>query len=170
MNRGQVLIPEGDGRWKYRDDVKVPASALAIEAWRAVKARRAEPVRKRGMAIGPITYKGKTQSVMAWAHELGINVDAVYQRLYRGWTIEQALGTGPSASQAGVLFHEKVLNALRNAHEKLGTRDLCERVQSSVSSKRVEKALRFLCDRGLVEKIGRTKGALYCLSSTEKST
>jgi hypothetical protein len=170
MNRGQVLIPQGDGQWKYRDDVKVPVSALAVEAWRALKAIRAAEERRASRPIGMLTYKGRTQSAMAWAHELGINVDTLYVRLHRGWTIEEALSTGPSAVQAGALFHDRVLNALRSAHEKLGTRELCERVHSSVSSKRVEKALRFLCERGLVEKVGHTKGALYCLSSTESST
>jgi hypothetical protein len=38
------------------------------------------------------TLNGKTQSIAAWAEERGANLQRVYSRLSRGWTLEQAIG------------------------------------------------------------------------------
>jgi hypothetical protein len=41
-----------------------------------------------------LTFDGREQTVAEWARELGIKpVDKLYRRLYRGWSIEQALTT-----------------------------------------------------------------------------
>jgi hypothetical protein len=37
-----------------------------------------------------ITYKGKTQSIRAWAEESGITYKVLYNRLLKGWTMERA--------------------------------------------------------------------------------
>lgn len=64
-----------------------------------------------------ITYKGKTQSVTAWAKEYGITSGGLNSRLKRGWDIEKAL-TAPSLSHAqkweykGKLYTAKELSIL----------------------------------------------------------
>lgn len=42
-----------------------------------------------------LTFAGKTQDVTAWADELDIKRDLLYQRLKRGWSIERALTHRP---------------------------------------------------------------------------
>lgn len=39
------------------------------------------------------TYNGETHTIAEWAEITGIAVQTIYQRLHRGWTIEQALTT-----------------------------------------------------------------------------
>ena len=46
-----------------------------------------------------LTYKGKTQSLYAWAKELGVNRDTLWRRLKRGWSPEKTLST-PVARRA----------------------------------------------------------------------
>ena len=45
-----------------------------------------------------ITFKGKTQSLVDWAEELGIERDTLKSRILRGWSVERAfneeLGVG----------------------------------------------------------------------------
>lgn len=38
-----------------------------------------------------LTYNGKTQSITAWAEELGIDRHRIFQRLQQGWNTERAL-------------------------------------------------------------------------------
>ena len=40
-----------------------------------------------------LTFKGKTQCIMAWAEELGLTWDTIFKRLKNGWTIERTLST-----------------------------------------------------------------------------
>jgi len=37
------------------------------------------------------TYKGRTQTATQWCNEYGISTTTLYDRLKRGWTLEQAL-------------------------------------------------------------------------------
>jgi len=39
----------------------------------------------------PLTWKGKTQSIIEWSEELGINAQTISTRLSRGWSAERAL-------------------------------------------------------------------------------
>lgn len=39
-----------------------------------------------------LTANGKTQTVIAWAEETGINSRTIHKRLTQFWTAEQALG------------------------------------------------------------------------------
>lgn len=40
-----------------------------------------------------LTYKGRTQSMSAWAEELGKEVGCIASRLRYGWTVEKALAS-----------------------------------------------------------------------------
>jgi predicted DNA-binding transcriptional regulator AlpA len=40
-----------------------------------------------------LTYRGKTQNLTAWAHELGISVSTLHARLVSGWTVKRTLTT-----------------------------------------------------------------------------
>ena len=40
-----------------------------------------------------ITYQNKTQCVLDWSRELGLNRDTIPERLKRGWSVEKALTT-----------------------------------------------------------------------------
>lgn len=43
-----------------------------------------------------ITYDGKTQSISAWAKEIGVTPQLIWQRLYRqGWDVARALNPNP---------------------------------------------------------------------------
>lgn len=42
-----------------------------------------------------LTHNNKTQCVTAWAEELGINKNTLWDRLYRGWSTERALSILP---------------------------------------------------------------------------
>jgi len=46
-----------------------------------------------------ITYNGKTQSIRAWAREVGMSQGALLYRLNMGWAAERALTEPVSASQ-----------------------------------------------------------------------
>ena len=79
---------------------------------------------------------------------------------------------GDEVRQPRELLVERVHEALRNAwrsRKKLAAGELCEMLNSSKSSKRVEKALRELCRQGLVQREGNNRNALYW-STTGAST
>lgn len=40
-----------------------------------------------------LTYDDRTQCVTDWAEELNLPRQMIFRRLYRGWTVEQALTT-----------------------------------------------------------------------------
>jgi hypothetical protein len=40
-----------------------------------------------------VTYQGRTQSIRAWARELGLTPDALRMRLRKGWDLERAMKT-----------------------------------------------------------------------------
>jgi lambda repressor-like predicted transcriptional regulator len=41
-----------------------------------------------------ITYRGRTQTLRAWAKEIGVGWRALQKRLANGWPLEQALSAG----------------------------------------------------------------------------
>lgn len=45
----------------------------------------------RGNRTADLTHLGKTQSMMAWARELGIGYYMIRQRISSGWTVHDAL-------------------------------------------------------------------------------
>jgi len=48
-----------------------------------------------------IEYNGKSQSILEWAAELGINQSTLKTRLLRGWSLERAFNTIPNVSAQG---------------------------------------------------------------------
>lgn len=47
---------------------------------------------KASLGITELTFNGKTQSITAWAKEVGLNRPALYDRINRhGWSVEEAL-------------------------------------------------------------------------------
>lgn len=45
-----------------------------------------------GLADG-LTYRGRTQSIRAWARELGVGESAIRYRLKTGWSVAKTLAT-----------------------------------------------------------------------------
>lgn len=43
-----------------------------------------------------LTFRGRTQTLSAWAREVGVEPNVLQTRLRRGWTVEQAIGIPPS--------------------------------------------------------------------------
>lgn len=37
-----------------------------------------------------VTYEGRTQTIAQWARELGMSQEMLYQRIMRGWPLDQA--------------------------------------------------------------------------------
>jgi hypothetical protein len=69
------------------------------------------------------------------------------------------------------LLVDRVLEALRAAarsNQKMQSDQLCDQLGASKTSKRVEKALRTLCDQGLAVREGNNRRSLY--SATQGST
>lgn len=56
-------------------------------------ATRSEQSENRPSFIRHISFNGKTQSISAWAREVGINRECLKYRLDAGWDIEAALMT-----------------------------------------------------------------------------
>jgi hypothetical protein len=52
------------------------------------------------------TYQGKTQTLVEWSEEAGIPRSVLSNRLYEGWTFEEAI-THPAKSQMGLSAEEK---------------------------------------------------------------
>ena len=50
------------------------------------------------------TINGKTQSVVAWARELGLNISTVYGRLQKGWSEIEALSNTPKLHVAQIEY------------------------------------------------------------------
>jgi hypothetical protein len=46
-----------------------------------------------------ITHDGRTMCMAAWAEEVGISYTVLRQRLHRGWSIDRALGQGPTVTR-----------------------------------------------------------------------
>lgn len=53
--------------------------------------RRAQANNRRSNKL--ITFSGKTQTQAEWERELGLKPGRIYDRLYKGWSLERALTT-----------------------------------------------------------------------------
>ena len=65
-----------------------------------------------------ITLRGKTQSMAAWARELGVNPAAVLYRLNAGWGVKDALTT-PKPERPNAKLNIRQARAIRAAYPKL---------------------------------------------------
>lgn len=91
-----------------------------------------------------ITFNGKTQSLSAWAREIGIKPVSLYNRLQRGWPLEKALHNGPVDK-----VEYKSVNALTFNGKTMGVCDWARETgipQATISSRlsrgwSVERAL-----------------------------
>jgi hypothetical protein len=55
----------------------------------------ATPARQKNKGHRLLTFNGKTQTLAAWARELGISNTTIRQRIRCGWSIAEALSTPP---------------------------------------------------------------------------
>lgn len=53
--------------------------------------RKEQSANRRNNRI--ITFRGQSKLVSAWAEEVGVSPGLIFSRLYRGWTVEDALTT-----------------------------------------------------------------------------
>lgn len=99
-NIGKELKIKGFSTMRKPDMMAAIAEAMENEETAAtVEAMIAEiePTAPRGQVkpsagIKEVTFNGKTQSIAAWADELGLKRPALYDRINRqGWSIEEAL-------------------------------------------------------------------------------
>lgn len=71
-------------------DAFVEQELQRIEAETPVK--DTSSAKKVSLGINELTFNGKTQSIKAWAEELGLQRPALYDRINRhGWSVEEAL-------------------------------------------------------------------------------
>lgn len=136
MNRAQVLTPLGFGCYEYKTDQSPQVCALALEL------RRAHGLEGPARVARPPNI-GEVQTHVCQGPPKG----------------EDAPLADPLPRRVALI--DRVLEALRRSHEKLQERDLCERLNASQASKRVEKSLRILCNKGLVAREGTRRSAVY---------
>jgi hypothetical protein len=72
----------------------------------ATRAQQHENMRPR---FGGVTFQGRTQSVTAWAREVGISQQSLGDRLKRGWPLDVALSLRRLAN------HERMKHVVRGA-------------------------------------------------------
>lgn len=91
-------------RWKggTNEDSYVELTDLGKDFIEALVAGEIEAPKKKVATKGTrdnsqrkqIEYNGKSQHICAWARELGINANTLYNRIYKmGWSIEKAFET-----------------------------------------------------------------------------
>lgn len=146
MNRAQALTPLGFGCYEYRTDLCPPFSVLALELRRA-----------HGMTSEHIATPDHALTHICAGPKPG----------------DDDLPPPPTVLQKERLI-DRVFDALKTAwrsnHEKLQERDICERIHASLTSKRVEKALRGLVREGLVQREGNNRCAVYWPTTTARTT
>lgn len=59
------------------------------------------------LGITELTFNGKTQSIAAWADEIGLARPALYDRINRhGWSVEEALTIPKGGRRKGTVIEE----------------------------------------------------------------
>jgi len=69
-------------------------------------AKAAEKPAKRERKANLISFNGKSQSIGAWAKELGMPVPTLRARLRNGWTIDQALSKESAGRNEKLIEHD----------------------------------------------------------------
>lgn len=86
-----------------------------------------------------LDFKGKKMTVHEWSVELGISFNTIHDRLTRGWTVEESLGTPPRPTTRLLTFLGKTQSLLCWAEELgINRSTLCHRLNRGWS---VDKAL-----------------------------
>jgi lambda repressor-like predicted transcriptional regulator len=79
--------------WSRRTGIRPNTIRERLErGWAVEAALSTAPVDQR-IGSAPICFNGRTQSLRAWARDLGINRSTLKNRIRRGWSIAQALQT-----------------------------------------------------------------------------
>lgn len=82
----EALTAEMEGNEEVTEIVETRLAEL--DGDRPVKSPTLHP----SLGIKELTFNGKTQSITAWAAEVGLNRPALYDRINRhGWSVEEAL-------------------------------------------------------------------------------
>lgn len=150
MNKAQVLIPLGNGRYAWRDG----ASPVLVNPYTGDR--------------GPCLLAFETARHPTW------RCGMLKFRAYSNGVVEQAVGPQqaprkrrpPSPGLAERML-EVLINAWR-ANEKLGFSEICERV-GVARSKHSSAALGQLCDDGRASREGKNRGMVYFPSEEEKA-
>lgn len=87
-----VANPEED----LADDPEEPAEQAEVtepvEPVKPVKPTKKTPATRKSKKVKELTYKGRTQSIKAWAEELRLPYPTLYDRINRnGWSVEEAI-------------------------------------------------------------------------------
>lgn len=91
--KGSSTMRKPDLMAAIADAMEDEAVAASVEALVA----KIEPSENKGtvkpsLRIRELTFNGKTQSIAAWADEIGLQRPALYDRINRqGWSVEEAL-------------------------------------------------------------------------------
>ena len=77
----------------FEYNVNEEITEIVNEILEQIEAEAPEKATKNpSLGITELTYNGKTQSIAAWADEVGLARPALYDRINRhGWTVEEAL-------------------------------------------------------------------------------
>ena len=96
--RGITVCPEWEDFTRFLTDMGEAPKGLSLErkdndkGYNKSNCRWATPLEQQQNTCRPmLTFNGETQTVRAWARELGITKDALYSRLRRNWPLERAL-------------------------------------------------------------------------------
>lgn len=82
--------PKGDGQHGYLELDRYPNKNGNYEPGNCRWATRTEQIRNR-RSTRYLDFNGRTQTVMEWVKERGLNYHTVVSRLYEGWPIEEIL-------------------------------------------------------------------------------
>lgn len=102
--------------------------------------------KRAAIVAGQYTYQGRTQSINAWADELGIKRPTLIKRLYGGMPIEKAFSTAASLVPEGrYTFNGKTLTL--SAWEKelgIGRKTLSNRLKNGIPIEQAFSSTRYM--------------------------
>lgn len=79
--------PVADPEEDFTDDPVEP-----VEPSKPVKPAKKTPATRKSKKVKELTYKGRTQSIKAWAEELQLPYPTLYDRINRNsWSVEEAI-------------------------------------------------------------------------------
>lgn len=82
-----------DGQKPVNKSVKAPNSSIKAQNETPKVNTKPEP-KKSNLRLSELTYKGRTQSIKAWAAEIGMPWPTLYDRINRnGWPVDLAIET-----------------------------------------------------------------------------